>query len=90
MKNIEQLCLAIPGHLLFSVDCTHHHFSGLSRERRSNSHTADAEDFDQLGLRGARSGRGRGESLAALVALSQRVVLLSKASHFNGFRVNVE
>ena len=59
------------------------------------THPADAEDFDQLGLRGARSGRGRGESLAALVALSQRVVLLSKASHFNGaiivfFKVNVE
>ena len=49
------------------------------------THSA-AEDFDQLGLRGARSGRGRGESLAALVALSQRVVLLSKASHFSGAR----
>eukprot|EP00438_Fugacium_kawagutii_P017366 Skav201546 [mRNA] locus=scaffold1616:206400:213322:+ [translate_table: standard] len=49
-------------------------------EVRDNGGGIDPEDFDHLGVRGAASGPGRGESLAALVALSQRVVLLSKAA----------
>eukprot|EP00435_Cladocopium_sp_Y103_P075645 s94_g61.t1 len=53
---------------------------GCALEVRDNGRGIDPDDFDQLGIRGARSGRGRGESLAALVALSQRVVLLSKVA----------
>ena len=41
-----------------------------------------SKDFDHLGSRGARSGLGRGESLAALVARFDKVVLLSKAIVF--------
>ncbi|CAJ1350184.1 unnamed protein product [Effrenium voratum] len=51
---------------------------GCALEVRDNGRGIAPEDFMYLGQRGARSGAGRGESLAGTIARYQRVVVQSK------------
>ncbi|CAK9006090.1 DNA mismatch repair protein Mlh3 (MutL protein homolog 3) [Durusdinium trenchii] len=53
---------------------------GCALEVRDNGLGIDPSDFSLLGHRGARGGQGRGESLAALVARCERVLILSKVA----------